>query len=180
MKVGAETGGLTMIRILTVLTAALLLSAAPAVAQDAGLARRHALAERYVELVQTDSLGKIVSGVMEEALASEGDMPDDMRAFMREQLPIYLLRMVEQMMTDMTPIYARTYTEEELRALIAFYDTPLGQSIARKDIELGVETNEIMERALLQMMTEFQTKFCAAFECPDEGLGLGVSDGAKH
>ena len=174
----AKPGDFTVIRILAAVTAALLLSATPSLAQDESQARRLALAERYVELVQTDSLGKIVTGVMEEHMASEGDMPDDMRAFMREQLPIYLTRMVEQMMADMVPIYARTFTEQELQALVSFYDTPIGQSIARKDIELGVETNEIMTRALMQMATDFQVKFCAAFDC--SALEDGAGAGAKY
>ena len=37
--------------------------------------------------------------------------------------------LVPQMITEMVPVYAGTFTEEELAALVAFYDTPMGRSI---------------------------------------------------
>lgn len=156
-----------MVRILTALTAALLLAVAPATAQDGSLERREVLAHRYVDLMQTDSFGKIVSAMLEQELANDGDTPEEVRAFVREQGPIFMTRMVEQMMAELVPVYARAFTEDELEALVAFYETPMGQSIARKDIELGVETEEIMTRAVAQMALDFFAKYCAAFECPD-------------
>ena len=153
-------------RILSVLAVCLgLLAAAPAMAQDAGSARRLELAEQYIELSLGDSVSSLVAGFIEEELAATPDMPERERAWMRANMPPMILDLIDEMARDLAPIYAETFSVEELEALIAFYSTPIGQSVAVKEFELGTRTEELLGRALLGFAETFATKYCAEFEC---------------
>jgi len=153
-------------RILTALVLCLgLLVAAPAVAQDNDAARRLQLAEQYVELSLGDNVAKLVGQVVEEELAASPDMSDRERAWMRANMPPMILEAIDRMATDMAPIYAETFTIEELEALVAFYSTPLGQSVAIKEFELGARVEELLGGAMIQFFETFEAKYCAEFDC---------------
>ncbi|WP_312146857.1 DUF2059 domain-containing protein [Brevundimonas sp.] len=64
--------------------------------------------------------------------------------------------------------YAELFTEAELTAMIAFYETPLGQNVARKQLEVSVELEPAMLKFQEDFMTEIMTKFCGQFDCEDE------------
>ena len=153
-------------RILFVLAMCLgLMVAVPAVAQDAGAARRMELAEQYIELSLGDNVSKLVTQVIEEELAASPDMSDRERTWMRTNMPPMILEAINQMAQDMAPIYAETFTIEELEALVAFYSTPLGQSVAIKEFELGSRIEELLGSAMIRFFQNFEAKYCAEFEC---------------
>ena len=61
--------------------------------------------------------------------------------------------------------YAERFTEDELRALVAFHDSAIGRSIAVK--ESAIALDQRMEVLALQQAytSELMGKFCAAFSC---------------
>lgn len=153
-------------RILSVVALCLgLLVAAPAVAQDSDAARRLQLAEQYVELSLGDNIAKLVAGIIEEELAAAPDMTDRERQWMRTNMPPMILEAIDRMAADMAPIYAETFTVEELEALVAFYGTPLGQSVATKEFQLGARVDELLGGAMIQFFETFEAKYCAEFDC---------------
>lgn len=137
--------------------------AGPAAAQASP--RQTDLAERYLDLVQTDQLGKLMERMIEQSLAADGQMSEEERDFMRRQAPPAMERMMNRFVADLTPIVAETYSEAELEALIRFFDTPLGQSVAAKQIELGVQQQTLIQPAMIEMMTSLMAKYCAEFDC---------------
>ena len=52
----------------------------------------------------------------------------------------------EALKDDLAAVYAREFTEEELRELIRFYDTPLGRKYVSVNEKLIPELAEIFER----------------------------------
>jgi hypothetical protein len=62
---------------------------------DEALARRQALAERYVELAVGDNLRKAFEEYTDTIMKSGGADFAEERAWMRENLPDMLLRMIE-------------------------------------------------------------------------------------
>ena len=72
---------------------------------------------------------------------------------------------------------AARFTEAELNALIAFYDGPMGQDIARKQMELGGSLGEAMQTFQVSFLTELMTKFCGEFDC--EGQEVKGAPSAK-
>ena len=123
------------------------------------------LAERYLRLVQTEQMGKFITEMIDQQMAGDGQSGADERDFMRRQGAPAIRRMIESVMRQLAPVVAEIHTEAELRALIAFYETPLGQSIALKQLELGVRQEQLMMPALNEMMTSLMTKYCAEFDC---------------
>jgi hypothetical protein len=156
-------------RILTVLALGLsLLAAAPAVAQDAAgnadAARRLALAAQYIELSQGPNLRKTVQGHFEEAFAKT-EMPAEQRAWLTENTTEVFDTAMEATFADMTDDVAEIYTLEELEALIAFHDTPLGRSISAKSFEMGIRMQAVMMPHLTVAFTQLGEKYCARFGC---------------
>ncbi|HAJ04425.1 MAG TPA: hypothetical protein DCX75_17460 [Brevundimonas sp.] len=156
----------SFMRILAALALCLgLLMAAPAMAQDGDAARRLQLAEQYVELSLGENIAALVGQLVEEDLAESPDMSDRERQWMRANMPPMILEVIDRMARDMAPVYAETFTLEELEALVAFYSTPLGQSVAIKEFELGARIDELLGGAMIQFFETFEAKYCAEFDC---------------
>ncbi|HEU5437474.1 MAG TPA: DUF2059 domain-containing protein, partial [Telluria sp.] len=69
--------------------------------------------------------------------------------------------LVDEMITEMVPLYARTYTADEIRQLSAFYQTPLGQKMLRTMPQLSAESMKIANRIMaprVQKMTQQMTE----------------------
>ncbi|MFE9084076.1 DUF2059 domain-containing protein [Brevundimonas sp. NPDC003935] len=95
-------------------------------------------------------------------------MPEEQaRWFRRHALQIMNTHM-RPMIDEMTRDYAERFSEAELRALVAFYETPMGRGIARKQMEAGMAQGEIMQRFEVAYLTDLMTKFCAEFDCQAE------------
>jgi hypothetical protein len=153
-----------------VLFAAVLMVAGPALAQDEGAARRTALAERYVQLSVGDHLADVLETQIENELLKTDDLPAAERAWMAANMPDILMRAMEGLMADIVPLYAEQFTEPELEALVAFFEGPLGPSIAVKQMEVGIDMQELLAPVLVAFVTELTNKYCAEFACGPQGF----------
>lgn len=153
-------------RIVILLLAALWLAvAAPAAAQDAsGEARRLALAQQYLEVTQGENLRKTITTYFEEAFA-KSEMPEDQRDWLTQNMAAAFDQAMQATFADMTDDVADLFSEEELQAMIAFFDTPLGHSINEKSFEFGVRLQAVMAPYLTAAFTQLGEKYCARFEC---------------
>lgn len=139
-----------------------LAGAAPARAQEAD---NQALARRFVEISLT-GMDKVVEAAIRREMS---EMPDDMQAEHRDWFganaqPI-LMRHMRPLIDEMAVEYARRFSAEELQALVAFYDTPLGRGVAFKQMEIGAEAGGRMGQFQMAYLVELMTKFCAEFDC---------------
>ncbi|MFW2342632.1 DUF2059 domain-containing protein [Brevundimonas sp.] len=159
-------------RILMALAVCLgLFMAAPALAQDeAGLVRRTEMAERYMRLSIGDDLRPIVESMVEETLAIQPDLTPEQRAWFQTNIPVFYDDFMESLIADIAPRYAAVLTEEELAAGIAFYGSPIGRSLARKQTMLQMDIETDIYGAIMAMQAEIDTKYCATFDC--EGLTM--------
>ncbi|WP_339930359.1 DUF2059 domain-containing protein [uncultured Brevundimonas sp.] len=151
-------------RVLIALVLALGLTT-PAMAQDAPDADQRALAQRLIDLSTGSSLEKMIEQQADLAMAAMGDLPTAEAAWVRTNMPRMMRGMVDTMLADMVGAYAEIFSEAELEAQIAFYETPLGPSIANKALQLGVRQQAILGEVLQRYMTEFALKYCAEFDC---------------
>jgi hypothetical protein len=163
-----------IVRILLVAVFALL-SAGTASAQDRGLAERTVLAERYIRLSMGDDLRPMVESVIEEQLAASGDLTPEQRSWFRANVPVFFDAFMNRLIDLLAPRYAASMTEEELAAGIAFYSSPLGRSLARKQVALQIGMEEDVYEAAESMSAEIDAKYCAAFDC--EGTPFVASSG---
>lgn len=57
--------------------------------------------------------------------------------------------LVDDMIAEMVPLYAETYTLDEIRQLTAFYTSPLGQKMQARAPELMARSMEISQRVMM-------------------------------
>ena len=154
---------------------AALIFAAPVQAQTAPSPERLALAQRYLELSQGSAVTDAIKEELEQTYA-RSELSTAEREWLTSNMTITMSRVLEQAMLDMRDDVALLFTEEELRATVAFYETPLGQSIADKSIELGMEMQRTMMPYLMEGITKLGEKYCARFACaPGGAAALGKS-----
>lgn len=67
---------------------------------------------------------------------------------------------------DVVRIYASTYTEDELRQLTAFYQTPLGQRLLQTLPEISARSAEIGQRRVREHMPELIEQITASLIPP--------------
>lgn len=175
---------------LCVALAAATLTAAPVAAQSGEQAapapspRRTALARQYLNLLMTDQFEGVMHQMLGAEFENDSDMqalPDEERRFILSLTAELTADLVPQMISEMVPVYAGTFTEEELSALVAFYDTPMGRSIANKSIEVMPEADRAVMSVVPQMLEKMASRMCAHYGCTpaeEEELRRGMQEGA--
>ena len=117
-----------------------------------------ALAE---ELLQINGTRQALEATVEASLRQLGSAPDDptrpaVERFVRKCFAFDALK------GELAGLYLKNYTTDELRALIAFYRTPLGQKKAQVDARIGAALSEITNRRFSEGLPELQKELKAA------------------
>jgi len=158
-------------RFLVLFAALFALSAGPVLAQDAPDAARQRhldLAGRYLELTSGEDSVKVIREQLEAGYA-EAELPADQRAWLTDQMTSLFEEVMALTIAEVRDEVADSFTVAELEAAVAFYETPLGRSIANKNIEIGLAIQEAMMPLLLTRMTSMNEKFCQRFDCAATG-----------
>lgn len=66
--------------------------------------------------------------------------------------------LLDDMVREMVPVYAETYTLDEIRQLTAFYDSPIGQKMLAKMPQLMARSMEIGNRVMMPRMQKFMAE----------------------
>lgn len=160
------------------LTAALVLSAGSGFAQApltqpkleaaAPTPRSLELSKRYFRAMRLeDSLSKALDSLDPALLGGEDAGPEQaeaMRSATKQALDAAMPRYIEKM----TPLLASAYTEEELAALVAFYESPLGQSVVAKSRDVGGISSQAMKDLLPGIMDDAMDRYCRQMGCEDD------------
>jgi uncharacterized protein len=147
-------------------------------------ARQLALSRRYVELMQTDQLDIVIRSAVESSMSMDPDttsIPPEDREFMIDLAAELAADLMPQMFDRLVPVYARAFSEEELLALIAFYDSDMGRSILSKTYSSMPEANGAMMTLMPQLFEKMATRICVRYQCdPRELLDeMGMGEGAR-
>lgn len=137
-----------------ILAAALVLcAAAPAAAQDEVPPGEQAVIREFLEVTRVRenfmlTIEAMLRGGMGEELGPE--FADVMRRFFAEHFRY------EDMEPAYIQMYADLFTEQELRDLVAFYRTPVGQRMVELTPDIAARTqqitSEIMEESMPELM----------------------------
>jgi hypothetical protein len=79
-----------------------------------------------------------------------------LRDFYREQLSWGILE------PELTRIYLEVFTEAEIREMVVFYETPLGQKMLAKMPQLLAKSNEVTSRRMQAAMPQLMQRLEAA------------------
>ena len=136
-------------------------------AADQPSAHQLALSRRYMELSQSDQLEDALRGIImaQASVAPTNRVPDEDRLFIADLTTELLTELMPEMMDRVVPVYARGFSEVELTALIAFYETDLGQSIITKTYAMMPEMTQAMAAVMPRMMDKMAVRMCARYGC---------------
>jgi hypothetical protein len=160
------------------LTAALLLSAGPGFAQAPAAppkaavpsARALELSQRYFKAMRLeDSLGKALDMLDPALLTGNGENDPEQAEAMRSATKQALDAAMPKYIEKLTPLLASAYSEEELAALVAFYESPVGQSVVAKSRDVGGISSQAMKDLLPGIMDDAMDRYCREMGCEDEG-----------
>jgi uncharacterized protein len=146
--------------------------------------RQTELTRRYLNLMMTDQFESVIHQMLGAELANDEGMqalPEADRRFIVGLTAELTGDMVPQMITEMVPVYAAVFTEEELVALVAFYETPLGRSIAEKSVRVMPEADRAVMALVPQMLEKMAMRMCQHYGCTPaelEQLRQGMREGA--
>ena len=145
---------------------------------------RTELARQYLNLLMTDQFEGVVRQMLGTEFQNDSEiqaLPEADRRIMLDLTAELTTEMVPQMIAEMVPVYAATFTEEELSALVAFYGSPLGRSIADKSIEVMPEADRAIMSVVPRMLEKLATRMCQHYGCsPEEQRQMleGMREGA--
>lgn len=156
-RIGANHLGVFM-KLITAALAALLLSVSPASAEPSP--HKLELAQRYFKSMHMETNFVAMVKNMLPAIAADappGVSTEAIQKITGEVLDEVMPPMLQDMEGIMTQACAQVFTEEELAALVAFYESPVGQSVVDKGPLLAASTSTGMAK----LMPKFRALFIA-------------------
>ncbi|MDQ8028208.1 MAG: DUF2059 domain-containing protein [Brevundimonas sp.] len=146
--------------------------------------RQLELSRRYLDLMMTDQFEDVIHQMLGDQMATDPsmqDVPDEDRRFIISLTAELTTDMVPLMIDEMVPVFAGVFTEEELTALVTFYETPMGRVIAEKSVQVMPEANRAVMAVVPQMLEKMVTRMCQHYGCTPEEmqeLRRGMREGA--
>lgn len=141
---------------------------APQAAAAAPSARQLELSRRYVDLTMAGQFEDSIREMIVDQVAMDPnsrDLPEEDRRFLAELTAELTTDMIPRMLDQMVPVYARTFSEGELEALIAFFETDMGRSILSKTMESMPEANRAAMSVLPDMLEKMAARLCQHYGC---------------
>jgi hypothetical protein len=126
-------------------------------------------AERYIaSLNMEDTIIAMMNGMMPGLMAqtpgSEA-ISADRKALLLETINESVLAVMPQMMEEMTPILAATFTEQEVCAMADFYGSETGRAIMAKMPEFTTKSSQLSSIYVPRMQADFLRRLCAKIDC---------------
>ncbi|WP_339915708.1 DUF2059 domain-containing protein [uncultured Brevundimonas sp.] len=142
-------------------------------------ARQLALSRRYIDLIQGEQLRTAIQAMVEVQVQTEGrNLPDEDRRFLTGLTGELVGDLVPAMMDQMVPVYANGFSESELEALLAFYDTPEGRTIIAKTFELLPVATAAVMSVMPRMFDKMAVRMCEHYGCDPVEVRAAMYAGA--
>lgn len=165
-------------RIIAILAVILAVCAGPVAAQtppDAARQNHLDLAGHYLELTQGGEFVKQMRRQIEDSYGGT-DLPPDQRDWLVDSMTVMLEEVMAETIVELRDDVADAFTLEELETAIAFYGSPTGRSVLRKQAELNAELQAVVMRLMLPRFTDLMEKYCLRFDCPAAGGAAAKHD----
>ncbi len=145
-------------------------------------AKKLELVRRYMDDIHIVDLmnsigGQLANALMENLIAEHKEITPAEKAKItkafdasaKEVFPDYF----KQVLDNAQYVFADAFSEEELKDLVAFYESPTGRSLVAKQPAIAQRTNQIVMQALPGLQDKFkasfQTHLCAEGLCQTKG-----------
>jgi hypothetical protein len=160
------------------LSAALALGGvAPALSQTAPAAAATKVSPKSAELVRRlyraahidttmDSMMASLMPAMTDAMTQRNpSITAEQRRLLNETVQEVMHDATPKILDRLIPAYAATFSDEELQAVVDFYESPLGTAIIQKMPLMAPKSAELMRQMLPGIETEMVTRLCAKMNC---------------
>ncbi|HEY8617774.1 DUF2059 domain-containing protein [Phenylobacterium sp.] len=160
---------------LTAAAVALSLLAGPAAAQQPSAAQM-TLVRRYMAAIDMPSMMKAMMESMTPAMLQDMEkrlgqsLPSDVRDALVTSTTEAVVAMTPRMMDAMAPVLASGFTEAELRAAVAYMESPEGRSFMAKSPAMMSKAMPAMQPLIPEMQADMQARFCRKVDCSKLGL----------
>ncbi len=153
-----------MRKMVGIIAAVLVLGGMSASAQDP---QRSAAAEELLKVMNVQDaieksfamVKKMIPAQMEKMtqMAGETNMPANVSRQTDKMLDMISVEFSwDKIKADYIALYADTFTEQEIKDMIAFYKSPVGQALVKKQPELMKRSMEISQKVMMQIMPKIQ------------------------
>jgi hypothetical protein len=133
----------------------------PAVAQEIA-PETLALARKYVDL--TDKAG-IYEATLAQTAAQTSKLLSQQNPNITDKIDEAIIKILDEykgkkddLFNQFARVYATTFTQEELQAIVDFYSTPAGAKLADKALDINSGIRAVMQVYTYNFGTEFVTK----------------------
>ena len=127
--------------------------------------------ERLMDIINVDQMGKLVGEQMGQQMVQLMDSKSP-ESFTRAMEIIFEVfdeeNVFEDVLNDLIPIYAKYFTLEEVREMIAWYETPLGKKSIEVMPQLIADSMQVSQQRLGAILPELEEKITARLK--SEGL----------
>ncbi len=156
--------------------------AAAGPADVAQTAEREALARRYFVAAHLDStINTVLKSLMPAMTAETLDANPDLKATDHARISDVMNLATRESVNDILPEYtdgvvkavSKVYSLEELKALVAFYESPAGQSVIAKNAQLAGPVTQIMMGLMPKIDDNIERHVCEHLKC-DTGSRLAA------
>lgn len=142
--------------------AVLTAGALPVQAQNAVPEDEKPYIDRMIELMQFDTMvQQTMTGMTQQVLQAirqnNPDMPEEAIQIVAQAFSEEGRVMMNGMMNELGPLMAKFYNAEELKQIVAFYETPAGQ----KSIQIIPQLTQEIQRLMQPRLQDFQQRAVA-------------------
>lgn len=155
------------------LSAGILALSVPAMAQEVP-PEQLALARKYIDLtdraaVYETTMVEIAIGTMRQIVTQNPEISEQTDTAIGKSLEEFKARKGE-LLDQFARVYAIRFTIEELQDIVAFYESPVGQKLAKANTEVNADLQKVMQVFTNNMRQEFFAKVRA--ELRAQGLAI--------
>jgi uncharacterized protein len=131
------------------------------------LVRRYLTALHYQDQVMAQ-LNALHPNLLSDAVNAHPDTTPEQREHIREALNNFIRnKMLPKLAVQMAPAISSTYSDSELEAIIAFYESPVGQAFVEKGPVFYPKAAVALRAVLPELEREMEATLCAAAGCPN-------------
>lgn len=159
--------------------AAVLATPAPSAAESASASsevksvatdRRLELSRRYMKALKMDEMMAALMDGMIPAMASTqpglAKLPPEARTMIEAVTRESVVAVTPKMIDRTAEMAAEHFSEAELAALVAFYESPLGKSVVEKTPSFAARSGALMQEIHPLMMQEMDLRLCKRLSQP--------------
>jgi hypothetical protein len=140
---------------------------APAEAAGLDLAHRYLAIIKFKDLMQR-MMDQMMPTITAPMLATGRGLSAEQKTALVGALHDTITDFIPRFADKAAQMIAASYTHEELQALVDFYESPIGESIAAKGLNMQQVTAQAIQSLAPQMMRDMFRHLCAKTECPPQ------------